>query len=70
MSIKSGEAPSATRLKREVWWFIAAAAGLLAGAAGLLQPPRADPFQVVTPWTRVTRIHAPPGDADRVNSQR
>lgn len=25
MSIKSGEAPSATRLKREVWWFIAAA---------------------------------------------
>ena len=51
MSSKSGEAPSATRLKREVWWFIAAAAGLLAGAAGLLQPPRADPFQVVTPWT-------------------
>ena len=51
MSSKSGEAPYATRLKREVWWFIAAAAGLLLGAAGLLQPPRADPFQVVTPWT-------------------
>ena len=51
MSIKSGEAPSATRLKREVWWFVAVGAGLLLGAAGLLQPPRADPFQVVTPWT-------------------
>ena len=51
MSSKSGEAPSATRLKREVWWFVVAVAGLLAGAAGLVQPPRADPFQVVTPWT-------------------
>ena len=51
MSSKFGEAPSATRLKREVWWFVVAVAGLVAGAAGLVQPPRADPFQVVTPWT-------------------
>ena len=51
MSSKFSEAPSATRLKREVWWFVVAVAGLVAGAAGLVQPPRADPFQVVTPWT-------------------
>ena len=34
-----------------LWWLSAAIALFAGGVAGLLQPPRPDPFQVITPWT-------------------